>query len=70
MRNKVLSPTGVRMPAPLRERLKEMAETNKRSLNSEIIYHLERVAFDPLSDRPSSSEQHVGAINVREEDAA
>jgi hypothetical protein len=39
------------MPAALRERLKEMAETNKRSLNAEIIYHLERIAFDPLAAR-------------------
>ncbi len=61
MRNKVLPPTGVRMPGPLRERLKEMAEANKRSLNSEIIYHLERIAFDPLSD---------GANSSRREDAA
>jgi len=39
----------LRIPEGLRARMKEMAETNRRSLNAEILFHLERVAFDPLS---------------------
>lgn len=46
-----VSPLGVRLPDHLRARLKEMAETNHRSMNSEIVYHLERIAFDVIDPR-------------------
>ena len=32
----------VRMPDGLRERLKASAELNKRSMNAELIFHLDR----------------------------
>lgn len=37
-----------RMPEALRERLKEVAQDNRRSMNAEIIYRLEQAIFDPL----------------------
>jgi predicted HicB family RNase H-like nuclease len=38
----------LRLPDGLRERIKEMAAQNKRSMNSEILFHLEPVAYDQL----------------------
>lgn len=32
----------LRVPADMRERIREAAQTNRRSMNSEIIYHLEK----------------------------
>lgn len=52
----VVPPFGLRMPELLRSRLKELAEENHRSLNSEIIYHLERALFDRLSEPSLQSE--------------
>lgn len=40
------APFGLRMPEVLRARVKEMAEENRRSMNSEIVFLLERAAFD------------------------
>lgn len=37
-----ISPTGVRLPPDLRERLSEVAEANNRSLSAEIVARLER----------------------------
>lgn len=45
MSDKAISPTGIRMSDQLRSKLRQMAEANKRSMNAEVIYHLERVAF-------------------------
>ncbi|WP_168318497.1 Arc family DNA-binding protein [Rhizobium leguminosarum] len=38
----------VRFPDGLRDRLREVAQENRRSMNAEIIFHLERALFDPL----------------------
>ncbi len=38
----------LRLPDGLRTRIKEEAERNCRSMNSEIIYHLQRALFDQL----------------------
>lgn len=36
----------VRFPEGLRERIKEEAERNCRSINAEIIFHLQNAMFD------------------------
>ncbi|TAY68440.1 Arc family DNA-binding protein [Rhizobium leguminosarum] len=38
----------VRLPDGLRERLKEVAQENRRSMNAEIVFHLERALFDRM----------------------
>ena len=38
----------VRFPDGMRERIKEEAERNQRSMNAEIVFHLKRALFDPL----------------------
>ena len=38
----------VRMPEGMRERIREEAKRNERSMNAEIIFHLKRALFDPL----------------------
>ena len=38
----------LRLPDGLRGRIKEEAERNRRSMNAEIVFHLERIMFDPL----------------------
>lgn len=35
-------PLSLRLPGPLRDRLQRNAETNRRSMNSEIVYTLEQ----------------------------
>lgn len=59
----------LRMPPPLRARLGEMAQENRRSVNSEILFHLERIAFDPLSGN-ALLEEHDTSVSARKEDAA
>lgn len=49
MVNSTIHQFPLRFPEALRARMKEMAEANKRSLNAEIVFQLERIAFDPLS---------------------
>ncbi|NKK87563.1 Arc family DNA-binding protein [Rhizobium leguminosarum bv. viciae] len=36
----------LRLPTGLRDRIKEEAERNRRSMNAEIIFHIERAMFD------------------------
>ena len=38
----------LRFPDGLRDRIKEEAERNRRTMNAEIIYLLEKAVFDPL----------------------
>lgn len=38
----------LRMPAGMRERIRELAEQNRRSMNAEIIFQLDRTIYDPL----------------------
>lgn len=38
----------LRMPDGLRERIREKADENRRSMNSEIVKILENAIFDPL----------------------
>ncbi|MGV6875946.1 Arc family DNA-binding protein [Pseudochelatococcus sp. B33] len=47
----------LRLPAGLRDRVKERANANGRSMNSEIIHHLERALAQPASagNDPSKS---------------
>lgn len=33
----------IRVPAPLKERIRQAAEANRRSMNGEIVYQLEQV---------------------------
>lgn len=41
MKTSEIAPLGVRMPPQLKEHLKAAADTNRRSLNSEIVRRLE-----------------------------
>lgn len=38
----------LRLSEGMRERIKELALQNKRSMNSEIVFHLEKAIFDQL----------------------
>ena len=38
----------LRLPRGLRDRIKEEATRNRRSMNAEIIFHLEKAVYDPL----------------------
>lgn len=38
----------LRLPTGLRDRIKEEAASNRRSMNAEIIYHLEKAVFDNM----------------------
>jgi hypothetical protein len=38
----------LRLPDGLRGRIKEVADQNSRSMNSEIVMILERAIFDPM----------------------
>lgn len=51
-------PFGLRMLPDLRDRVAASAKANNRSLNSEIVYHLERALAQPASagDTPSKSD--------------
>lgn len=40
----------IRLPDGMRERIKEEAERNCRSMNAEIVFHLERALFDQYGD--------------------
>jgi len=44
----------LRLPDGLRDRIKSIAAANKRSMNSEIIFHLERALVAPLTEREAS----------------
>ncbi len=37
----------LRMTTELRDRIKAAAEANKRSMNSELLFHIERIYPDP-----------------------
>jgi predicted HicB family RNase H-like nuclease len=41
MKTSEIAPFGVRMPELLKEKLKALADTNRRSLNSEVVRRLE-----------------------------
>jgi len=41
----------VRLPDGMRERIKEEAERNHRSMNAEIVFHLQRALFDPMETK-------------------
>lgn len=38
----------LRLPEGMRERIKEEAQINRRSMNAEIVVQLERALFDPM----------------------
>ena len=54
---------GVRLPIPLYETLRRMAEKNHRSLNAEILYGLEQYvqSFREYEQRRDSAIQELGA---------
>jgi len=57
-----IKPFGLRMPPELRELLKQHAELNRRSLNSEIVARLQ-TTLDP-SERRSQSDATVQTHDV------
>lgn len=44
----------VRLPDGMRNRIREEAERNERSMNAEIVFHLKRAMFDPLEMQKGS----------------
>lgn len=44
----------VRLPDGMRERIKEEADRNHRSMNAEIVFHLQRALFDPVGTKKPS----------------
>jgi predicted HicB family RNase H-like nuclease len=50
------TPVMVRLPENIHGRLKEVAGDNHRSMNTEIIYRLEKALFDPLeTQKPAAA---------------
>ncbi|MGO7263768.1 Arc family DNA-binding protein [Rhizobium leguminosarum] len=46
----------VRLPVGLREQLRASAASNRRSMNSEVIYHLERaIALDDETQKADAT---------------
>ncbi len=45
----------VRFPDGLRSRIKEEAERNCRSMNAEIVFHLQKAMFDPLETKKADA---------------
>ncbi|MBE0580826.1 MAG: Arc family DNA-binding protein [Devosia sp.] len=52
----------LRMPPGMRERIRQSAETNRRSMNSEIVHHLDRALAAENENGPAS----VGALPGQE----
>lgn len=46
----------LRLPDGLRDRIKEEAVKNCRSMNAEIIFHLQRALFDPLKMKEGAAQ--------------
>jgi hypothetical protein len=46
----------LRLPEGMRQRIKELATDSKRSMNSEIVFHLEKAIFDPLEAKTAPSQ--------------
>ena len=44
----------LRLPEGMRDRLKEVAKENRRSMNAQIVTLLERQLFDPLEMKKGS----------------
>lgn len=55
----------LRLPAPMRDRIRKAAEENRRSMNGEIVYQLEQVL--PASETETAPGDKIG---VRAPDAA
>ncbi|MBN9055228.1 MAG: Arc family DNA-binding protein [Rhizobiales bacterium] len=45
----------VRLPEGLRDRLKNTARENRRSMNAEVIYHLERLLAEPSKTKKAEA---------------
>ena len=54
------------LPAEVHKRLKESAQRNRRSLNAEILWQLERAVVGPTTHRPSNEEIQERADRFRE----
>lgn len=39
----VIPPLGVRLPSEVKEKIKAAAETNRRSMNAEIVFSLSKI---------------------------
>ncbi len=46
-----ISAVAVRMPPEFRKRIEELATENRRSLNAEILFQLQRTIFDQLETK-------------------
>lgn len=57
MNGKTISPTGVRIPDDLRQRLKLIAQRNRRSMNAEIIFQLEKLLLDPPENEKADAQR-------------
>lgn len=54
----------MRLPDGLRDRIKQAATRNHRSMNSEIVFHLERI-FAPQAATGEESPNHAPAAVTR-----
>lgn len=50
-----ISAVAVRMPPAFRERIEELATENRRSLNAEILFHLQQTIFDPIGTKKADA---------------
>ena len=46
----------VRLPDGLRDRVKESAEQNCRTMNAEVVFHLKNALFDPLETQKPAAQ--------------
>lgn len=45
----------VRLPEGMRDRLRRQAKANQRTMNSEVIYHLDRALADENENGPAAT---------------
>ncbi|MDX3805286.1 MAG: Arc family DNA-binding protein [Bosea sp. (in: a-proteobacteria)] len=57
------APFGVRLPDGLRDKLKHSAAQNRRSMNAELIVHLEAALANQAAPAPPSRPDNAAAIS-------
>lgn len=57
----------IRIASELRSRIHQSAERNHRSMNAEIVHHLENALEAKMYVEPHSDAQRAGATREREE---
>lgn len=52
----------VRLPQGMRQRIRQRAAANRRSMNAEIVYHLDRVLMADENETPAAAATAPGLV--------